>query len=104
MVRGLWNDPIKVAKIERAIAFCVDVLGARVRLRGEVLGCVYAMLRLGDTRLILFEGASRGDRPVPDSERTREATSARRRRGRWETAPVLGVPEASRPQFSTFLS
>ena len=57
MAKGLWNYAIKVGEIERAIGFYVDALGARVRLRGEVLGCVYALLRLGDTRIILFEKA-----------------------------------------------
>jgi catechol 2,3-dioxygenase-like lactoylglutathione lyase family enzyme len=57
MVKGLWNYAIKVAQIERAIAFYGDVLGAEVQLRGRVLGCVYALIRLGDTRLILFERA-----------------------------------------------
>ena len=57
MVKGLWNYAIKVAEIERAIAFYVDTLGAEVRLRDEVLGCTYALLRLGSTRIILFEKA-----------------------------------------------
>jgi catechol 2,3-dioxygenase-like lactoylglutathione lyase family enzyme len=57
MIKGLWNYAIKVAEIERAIAFYAGPLGAEVRLRGEVLGCAYALIRLGDTRLILFEKA-----------------------------------------------
>jgi catechol 2,3-dioxygenase-like lactoylglutathione lyase family enzyme len=57
MVKGLWNYAIKVADIERAARFYVDVLGAEVRLRGEVLGSVYALIRLGDTRVILFDKA-----------------------------------------------
>jgi catechol 2,3-dioxygenase-like lactoylglutathione lyase family enzyme len=57
MVKGLWNYAIKVAGIERAIAFYDEALGAKVRLRGEVLGCAYALLRLGEARLILFEKA-----------------------------------------------
>jgi catechol 2,3-dioxygenase-like lactoylglutathione lyase family enzyme len=57
MIKGLWNYAIKVAEIERAVAFYVKTLGARVALRDEVLGCVYALLRLGDTRIILFEKA-----------------------------------------------
>jgi catechol 2,3-dioxygenase-like lactoylglutathione lyase family enzyme len=57
MVKGLWNYAIKVADIERAARFYVDVLGAEVRLRGEVLGSVYALVRLGDTRVILFDKA-----------------------------------------------
>ncbi len=57
MVKGLWNYAIKVADIDRAARFYVDVLGAEVRLRGEVLGSVYALIRLGDTRIILFDKA-----------------------------------------------
>jgi catechol 2,3-dioxygenase-like lactoylglutathione lyase family enzyme len=57
MVKGLWNYAIKVAEIERAIAFYVGTLDAEVRVRDQVLGCDYALLRLGDTRIILFEKA-----------------------------------------------
>ena len=57
MVKGLWNYAIKVADLEKATRFYVDVLGAEVRLRGEVLGSVYALIRLGDTRIILFDKA-----------------------------------------------
>jgi catechol 2,3-dioxygenase-like lactoylglutathione lyase family enzyme len=57
MVKGLWNYAIKVADIERATRFYVDVLGAKLRLRGEVLGSIYALIRLGDTRIILFDKA-----------------------------------------------
>jgi hypothetical protein len=57
MVKGLWNYAVKVAEIERAVAFYADALGAELRIRGEVLGCDYALLRLGDRRLILFEKA-----------------------------------------------
>lgn len=57
MVRGLWNYAIKVAEIERAIAFYVEALGAKVGIRGDVLGCDYVLLHLGDTRIILFEKA-----------------------------------------------
>jgi catechol 2,3-dioxygenase-like lactoylglutathione lyase family enzyme len=57
MVKDLWNYALKVADIERAVRFYVDVLGANVRLRGEVLGSVYALIRLGDTRVILFDKA-----------------------------------------------
>jgi catechol 2,3-dioxygenase-like lactoylglutathione lyase family enzyme len=57
MVKGLWNYAIKVANIERATAFYVRALGAEPRVRSEVLGCAYALIRLGDTRVILFEKA-----------------------------------------------
>jgi len=57
MVKGLWNYAIKVADIEQATAFYVRALGAELRVRSEVLGCAYALIRLGDTRVILFEKA-----------------------------------------------
>jgi catechol 2,3-dioxygenase-like lactoylglutathione lyase family enzyme len=57
MVKGLWNYAIKVADLEKASAFYVDVLGAELRIRSEVLGSAYALLRLGETRVILFDKA-----------------------------------------------
>jgi catechol 2,3-dioxygenase-like lactoylglutathione lyase family enzyme len=62
MVKGLWNYALKIADIEAAVRFYVDVLGAKVRLRGEVLGSAYALIRLGDTRVILFDKAPYEDR------------------------------------------
>jgi catechol 2,3-dioxygenase-like lactoylglutathione lyase family enzyme len=62
MVKGLWNYAVKVADIERATRFYADALGAEVRLRGEVLGSIFALIRLGDTRLILFDKAPYEDR------------------------------------------
>jgi catechol 2,3-dioxygenase-like lactoylglutathione lyase family enzyme len=57
MVKGLWNYAIKVADMEKAVAFYVDALQAEVRARDEVLGCRYTLIRLGATRVILFEKA-----------------------------------------------
>jgi catechol 2,3-dioxygenase-like lactoylglutathione lyase family enzyme len=57
MVKGLWNYAVKVADMDKAIAFYVDALGADVRNRSEVLGQHYTLLRLGETRVILFEKA-----------------------------------------------
>jgi catechol 2,3-dioxygenase-like lactoylglutathione lyase family enzyme len=57
MVKGLWNYAIKVADLEQAIAFYSEALGAEVRIRSEVLGSRYALLRLGATRVILFDKA-----------------------------------------------
>ena len=57
MAKGLWNYAIKVADIERAARFYVETLGAEVRIESEVLGCRYTLLRLGSSRLILFEKA-----------------------------------------------
>ena len=57
MVKGLWNYAIKVCNLDRATRFYVDTLGAEVRIRSEVLGCAYHLIRLGETRVILFEQA-----------------------------------------------
>jgi catechol 2,3-dioxygenase-like lactoylglutathione lyase family enzyme len=57
MLKGLWNYAIKVADIEQATVFYAQALGAELRIRSEVLGCAYALIRLGDTRVILFEKA-----------------------------------------------
>jgi catechol 2,3-dioxygenase-like lactoylglutathione lyase family enzyme len=62
MVKGLWNYAVKVADIEQAIAFYVEALAGEVRNRSEVLGQPYALLRLGETRVILFEKAPYEDR------------------------------------------
>jgi catechol 2,3-dioxygenase-like lactoylglutathione lyase family enzyme len=57
MVKGLWNYAIKVADIERAVAFYVQALGAEVRIESAVLGCRYTLIQIGTTRVILFEKA-----------------------------------------------
>jgi len=57
MVKGLWNYAVKVADLEQATRFYAEALGAEVRLRSEVLGSRYALLRLGVTRVILFDKA-----------------------------------------------
>ena len=57
MIRGLWNYAIKVADLETATCFYVDTLNAQVRIRSQVLGCDYRLIRIGDTRVILFEKA-----------------------------------------------
>jgi catechol 2,3-dioxygenase-like lactoylglutathione lyase family enzyme len=57
MIRELWNYAIKVADIDKAIAFYAGALGAQVKIRGEVLECRYALIRLGSQRVILFEKA-----------------------------------------------
>lgn len=57
MIKGLWNYAIKVADLDVATRFYVDTLGAQLRIRSEVLGCAYHLIRLGETRVILFERA-----------------------------------------------
>src|SRR5215467_7179925 len=57
MIKGLWNYAVKVEDLDRATEFYVTNLGGEVRIKGEVLGSQYVLLRLGATRLILFDKA-----------------------------------------------
>jgi len=57
MVKELWNYAVKAADIERAAAFYVSTMGATVMFRGEVYDCKYILIRLGNTRLIIFNKA-----------------------------------------------
>lgn len=55
MVKGLWNYAIKATSIEKTTEFYVRNFDAEVRIRSEVLGSRYHLLRLGDSRLIIFD-------------------------------------------------
>lgn len=57
MVKGLWSYAIKAASIEKTTEFYVRNFDAEVRIRSEVLGSRYHLLRLGDSRLIIFDKA-----------------------------------------------
>jgi len=57
----LWNYAVKVADLDQASAFYVNTLNAEPRINGAVLSCDYRLLRLGDTRLILFTRAPHED-------------------------------------------
>ena len=57
MVKGLWNYAIKATSIEKTTEFYVRNFDAEVRIRSEVLGSRYHLLRLGDSRLIIFDKA-----------------------------------------------
>ena len=57
MIKGLWNYAIKVADLDSATRFYVDTLDAEVRIRSQVLGCAYHLIRIGESRVILFEKA-----------------------------------------------
>ena len=57
MVKGLWNYAIKATSIEKTTEFYVRNVDAEVRIRSEVLGSRYHLLRLGDSRLIIFDKA-----------------------------------------------
>ncbi|HJN61524.1 MAG TPA: VOC family protein [Alphaproteobacteria bacterium] len=53
----LWNYAVKVADLDEASEFYVKALNGEPRIAGTVLGCDYRLLRLGDTRIILFTRA-----------------------------------------------
>ena len=53
----LWNYAIKVENLDAASDFYVATLNGKPRIKGNVLGCDYRLLRLGDTRIILFTRA-----------------------------------------------
>lgn len=57
MIKGLWNYAVKVRDLDGAAAFYQSAMGAKLRISDTVLGCDYRLLRLGGTRIILFERA-----------------------------------------------
>jgi catechol 2,3-dioxygenase-like lactoylglutathione lyase family enzyme len=57
MVKGLWNYAVKADDVEKAAAFYTSSMGASLMLRGEVYDCKYVLVRLGTTRVILFDRA-----------------------------------------------
>jgi len=57
VIKGLWNYAVKVEDLRSATEFYVSQLGGEVRIKGEVLGSQYVLLRLGTTRVILFDRA-----------------------------------------------
>ena len=57
MVEGLWNYAIKVNDIQKAADFYTQHMGAEVRYTGEVFGCRRTLIRIGESRIILFERA-----------------------------------------------
>jgi len=57
MVHGLWNYAIKAVDIDETADFYVKHMAGQLRLRGEVFGCKYIFVRLGDSRLLIFDKA-----------------------------------------------
>jgi catechol 2,3-dioxygenase-like lactoylglutathione lyase family enzyme len=57
MIKGLWNYAVKAYDIEKTATFYTDIMGASLMFRGEVYGCNYILIRLGDTRVIVFDRA-----------------------------------------------
>jgi catechol 2,3-dioxygenase-like lactoylglutathione lyase family enzyme len=57
MIHGLWNYAIKAADLAATTEFYVRHMGGELRMNGEVFGCQFNFLRLGDTRLLVFDRA-----------------------------------------------
>ena len=57
MILGLWNYAVKAVDLEQSTRFYVEQLGGELRLGGEIFGVNYRFLRLGDTRLLIFDRA-----------------------------------------------
>ena len=57
MIVGLWNYAIKATDLEETTRFYVERMGGELRLSGEVFGCHYNVLRMGDARLLIFDRA-----------------------------------------------
>ena len=57
MLRGLWNYAIKAADLEASTRFHVEHLGGELKTGGEVFGCRFNFLRMGDARLLILDKA-----------------------------------------------
>lgn len=57
MLLGLWNYAVKATDVEKATEFYIKTMGAELRLSGIVFGCKYNLIRMGETRVIIFDKA-----------------------------------------------
>ena len=57
MLISMWNYAIKAPDIDQTTDFYVRVMGADLRLKGVVFGCRYNLVRMGQTRMLIFDRA-----------------------------------------------
>jgi len=57
VITGMWNYALKVADLQKSTDFYCRFMGAEVRVSGEIYGSKYVLIRLGETRVILFDKA-----------------------------------------------
>ena len=57
MLISMWNYAIKAPDIEQTADFYVKHMGAKLQLDGEVFGCRYKLIRMGETRVLVFDKA-----------------------------------------------
>ena len=58
MVKGLWNYAVKAADMEKTVRYYQEYMDAEVLLKSRVLGCNYYLIRIGQTRIIVFDKAA----------------------------------------------
>ena len=57
MLKSMWNYAIKSDDIGASLEFYIECMGAELKLTGEVFGCHYHLVRMGETRLLIFDRA-----------------------------------------------
>ena len=57
MLISMWNYAIKAPDLEETTRFYVQNMGAQLKLRGVVFGCHYHLIRMGQTRVLIFDRA-----------------------------------------------
>ncbi|MEW5814653.1 MAG: VOC family protein [Spirochaetota bacterium] len=57
MLKGMWNYAVKVKNLDKAVDFYTKNLEAELKMAGEVLGSRYRLIRMGNTRVLIFDKA-----------------------------------------------
>jgi len=57
MIKRLWNYAVKAPDINKTTEFYERYLGGKLRLKGEVFGCQYNLVRIGEMRILIFDKA-----------------------------------------------
>ena len=57
MNKGLWNYAVKTSEFTETVDFYLDVLDGTILHGGDILGCKYQLIQLGESRIIVFDKA-----------------------------------------------
>lgn len=57
MNEGLWNYAIKASDVEAVAHFYIENLDAKILMRDVILGCQAILVKMGHTRVIIFDKA-----------------------------------------------
>ena len=55
MLKGMWNYAIKADDIDASLKFYTQTMEAELKLTGEAFGCHYHLVRMGKTRMQIFD-------------------------------------------------